>query len=403
MKKILANTGVQVLGKMVGIVVGLVTTGLLTRSLGTRVYGDFLLIQSLALVVQSLSSMGTEVIGVREISRRGDKVLGSLVILRKILGGIAVGVMVGMAWIWTPLREIRGAVMIAGLSLIVVSFLGDLGIWFQTRLKMGWKTLVETLVPVLFLGFLVAGERKGSLVGVMTGYLVARMIAVVVGWKLAWREGWRELFFKKIEASWSQMRKLMKMSWPMGVYLLLFTSYDKMIDSVMIRQFLGRESVAWYGLAYKIYSNLNMPAYFLVSSVFPLLSSSEKKKESKELMLRGLVILLGLVAVGLPLTWWLAPMAIKIMGGAGFEPGITVLRILSLAFSLAYVNHMLGFGIVAQKGQNKILGYGIGAAVFNLAANFLVIPIWGIKGAAGVTVATEGLMMIMMSRFYRKE
>lgn len=402
MKKVFSNTVVQVLGKAVMVVTGLVITGLLTRGLGSEGYGDFLLIQSLMLIIMSLAGMGTEIIGVREINKKGIGIFKEVVVLRKILSLAGLGIMAGIILIFPPLLKIKEEALVAGLIVLAIGFSEDVGIWLHAQLKMGWKTLMEIVPMFLVAAVLTAMRVKISLWQAMVVYLASRMVTVVLGWWLILGKAVEKQGLVKRKVNWEVARKLIIMSWPMGVYLLLFTSYDKVIDTFIIRQFLGRENVAWYGLAYKIYGNLVLPAYFLVSSVFPLLSGSKKKSRDRELIKGGLVVLLILAAVGLPIIWWIAPVAIQIIGGTGFEPGVIVLRVLSLALSLAYVNHMLGFVIVAGEGQKKILTYGITAAFFNIIANLLIIPIWGIKGAAGVTVATEALMTIMMGFFLRK-
>jgi len=371
------------------VVVGLLTTGILTRKLGVAGYGDLLLIQALLLVAQSVSNMGTGVIGVRELSRKRSKEkLLSLVVLRKVLSVVAVAGLVVFSFVWSPLSAIRLPILVGGGMLILSSFLGDLGIAFQVDLKMGWKSLLEVLIPVLiFVGLLIFGDEI-SLLGVMMIYFLARGIVFWVGRKLVGRD-WGMMFGFWKGINWGLVKKIFLMSWPMGLYLLVFTSYDKMIDSLMIRHFVGREGVAWYGLAYKIYGNLVMPAYFLVSSVFPLLS---KKERNKDLVKKGLIVLLGMVVIGLPVVWVGAGWAMKMLGGGGFDAGVRVLKILGLALGFSYMNHMFGFLLVARNGQKKMLVLGLVAVVFNLILNFFVIPIWGIEGAGWVTVATEGLM-----------
>ncbi len=392
MKEVLSNTGVQILGKVVMVVVGFLTTGILTRRLGVEVYGDYLLIQSLLLVVGSFSNMGTGVIGVRELSRKKEeKKFLNIVFLRKFLSLGAIAGLVLFSLVWSPLSMIRLPILIGGLTIFLISFLGDLGIVFQVDLKMGWKSLLELLSPVLIMVGLIWWADVG-LVEVMIIGLLVRLLVLGIGKGLVKGLG-RKIFSLFSEIDWKLVKKIFVMSWPMGLYLLVFTSYDKMIDSLMIRHFLGREGVAWYGLAYKVYSNLVMPAYFLVSSVFPLLS---KKKDNGQLVKQGLIVLLGMVVMGLPLVWMGAGWIMEALGGEGFYEGVQVLKILGLALGFSYVNHMFGFLLIARDGQKKMLSYGLIAIVFNLALNLLVIPVWGINGAAGVTIATEGLMTILL-------
>ena len=63
--------------------------------------------------------------------------------------------------------------------------------------------------------------------------------------------------------------------------------------------------MAFYGLSYKIYSNLIQPAYYFVNSIFPILSGKHDKKRelfkiSFLLILAGLIILIPLVYIFAP-------------------------------------------------------------------------------------------------------
>lgn len=49
-----------------------------------------------------------------------------------------------------------------------------------------------------------------------------------------------------------------------------------------------------------------------------------------------------------------------------------------------------------------MLKLGVISLLFNLGANFLIVPKFGIIGAAGVTVATEALMLLLVMTTLRK-
>jgi O-antigen/teichoic acid export membrane protein len=168
---------------------------------------------------------------------------------------------------------------------------------------------------------------------------------------------------------------------------------------MMIRRFLGPEEVAWYGLAYKIYGVLVQPAYYLVSSIFPLLSSRENNK--KLFLLSTGVLLSGGIMVMLG-TWILAPLMINVLAGSEFAASVSVLRILAVALVFSYLGHIVGFTLISKERQKEMLVYGIVAMLFNFSANLVVIPSYGIIGAAWVTVLTELISMLLMASKLRK-
>lgn len=397
-RRLLLNTGVQILGKVMAVAISLLTTGTMTRKLGIVGYGNYLLITSLMIFFDSLADFGTSIMGVREASRINSnnqktrnkqiKVWSSVMALRLIMAGISLLVAVAVLWFWPDFKEIRREAFLAWVMVIFTSLAGSLGVVWQTKMKLEKKVLVEVLFPTIFLLSLWLYKGEISLLWVFGSYLVARLITLAYGWRLAAGA----LSFKKIDTK--IIKKILRLSWPMGLYLLIFSSYDRAVDSIMIRRFLGEAQVAWYGLAYKIYGVLVQPAYFLVSAAFPIISAGRKSKEV--FRITGIWLLMAAMAV-MATTWLLAPWMVQVLTGRGYEVSAGVLRTLSLALIFAYMGHLVGFTLISKEGQKEMLGLSLIVLGFNLGANLIFIPKYGIMGAAEVTVATEALSLLFMS------
>jgi O-antigen/teichoic acid export membrane protein len=277
------------------------------------------------------------------------------------------------------------------------SVAGSLEIIFQTEMRMELKVLMDILFPLLFLITLLGWGGPINLMWVFGVYLVARILSLSIGWKLlkSVLGSFRLQFFNRDFAI-----KFLKESWPMGVYLLVFTGYDRAIDSLMIDRFIGIREVAFYGLAYKIYSTLVQPAYYFVNSIFPILSGKSENK--KKIFKWSALLVFGVLLLGIPIAYLLAPLAINILAGSGFELSIKVLRILLVALVFSYISHLVGFTLIAKGGQKQILFLGLITLVFNFVGNLIVIPRFGIVGAAWVTGASEalacGLMVLALKK-----
>jgi len=100
--------------------------------------------------------------------------------------------------------------------------------------------------------------------------------------------------------------------------------------------------------------------------------------------------------------WIFAPLMVHILAGVQFEASVGVLRILAIALVFAYLGHLVGFTLISKEGQKEMLGVGLIILIFNLIGNLVVIPRYGIMGAARVTVLTEmlslGLMTLRLKR-----
>ena len=394
-KRLAINTGVQILGKAVTVLVSLIITGILTRKLGIRVYGQYIFITSILIFFDSLADFGTSIMGVREASKEGEegriKVWSNVTVLRLMMASFSLILGILFIYSWPDFREIRFEAILAWLMILFTSLAGSLGVVWQTRIRMEIKVLVEVLFPVIFLLCLLFYGGNISLKWVFGTYLLARIITLAWGWWL----GRGTIDFRLIDKK--LISKLLKISWPMGIYLLVFSAYDRAVDSLMIQRFLGASEVAWYGLAYKIYGVLIQPAYFLVNGIFPMLSKREKQSAPNNLFKTSAIVLFLssiLIILGV---WVMAPTMVFLLAGNEFAASVGVLRILIVALLFAYMGHLVGFTLISKEGQKDMLGLGLIILVFNFIGNLIAVPRYGILGAAMVTVFTEMLSLGLMS------
>lgn len=401
LKRSILNTWVQIVAKGITVLISLATTGLLTRKLGASVYGSYTLVTSVFLLLDSVADFGTKVMGVKEASGKEGKERNQLFVqvawVRLLTTLLAFILGLILIFTWGGFREIKIEAIIALMMIWFTSVAGSLEIIFQTELRMEMKVLMDVFFPLIFLITLLGWGGPISLMWVFGMYLVARILSLSIGWKLLKRV----LISFKLEAFNGQfVVKFLKESWPMGVYMLVFTGYDRAIDSLMIDKFIGIKEVAFYGLAYKIYSNLVQPVYFFVNSIFPILSGKSENK--RKIFKIALLMVLGGLIILIPLAYWLAPWMITVLAGSGFELSVRVLRILLLALIFAYLSHLVGFTLIAKGGQKQILILGLMTLVFNFTGNLLMIPRFGIMGAAWVTVLSEalacGLMIVALKK-----
>ncbi len=396
MKKTLQSTGAQIVGKVITVGFSLFTIRLMTAKLGVIGYGNFSLLTAVFLLFDAAADLGSRLIGVREMVKAGKEKAPNMWVqlfwLRVMLTSVVFGVGLLFSWFYPEFRAIRTEAVLSILMLWGTMVAGSMEMLWQYRLKLEVKTVIDVLFPGLFLGWLVLGSGKLSLVGVLGAYLLARWVSLAVGWLTL-----RDFFGQKLEWRMSpdEIKRLLKESWPMGLYLLLFAGYDRAVDSMLIRHFWGIEPVAWYGLAYRIYSNLLMPAYFFMSSVFPLLSEHESQKMVYRDSRRWLLLM---VFIGAPLIYWLAPLAIKVLSNNEYLPSITVLRILIIPFFFAYLNHLNGFWLISRGKQRLMLRLGIIVLVTNVVGNVILIPFFGIYAGAWMTAVSEGLMFVLTTR-----
>lgn len=396
-KSVFQNTFIQILGRGGVIFFSLLTTIVLTRCLGAGHYGNYVFLTSFWLFLVSLANWGTQIIGVREISKKStikekSRLFASLVRLRQYL--LIASLIIGFfSILFIPVfNDFQNLTFLIFLTVIFANWQTSFAIAFQAFLRFDWQVIVEVLGAgafLLFLGvnFLKGGGLTGAIIALIMGRFLAALISAIKVKKLP---------LKREKASLKWQKFLWQEALPTGGLLFLSTSYDRLIDTGLLHYFQTAEAVGIYGLAYKVYSNLILPAYYLSRSLFPLFSKKTKEKLSLNpaFSLGVRWSLLGAFLIGSS-AFALAPFFIRVLGGKSFAAAIPVLRILVLSLPFTYLNHIFGFGLIATGRQWWSFGVGVIALLWNLVGNYWLIPNFSFLGAAGVTVTTEMLTCLL--------
>lgn len=403
-KKVALNTLVQGLGKIIVLVLSLLTTGILTRTLGLGGYGEYAFITALILFFGTVSDWGTNIIAVREASQRKDErpeIFGSTVFFRLLLAGIALALVNLLIRVNPDWRTFTAPVTIGSFVLLALSLKTSLGAIFQTLLRYDLSVIVEIASSLLFLLLVLFSLSLGiTLSAVIFSWLLATAAASLVG-----------LFFARrlSPVIWGlNPRIVRRIFWeaaPAGALFLFFNLYNR-IDTVLLQYFKGAEAVGIYGLAYKIYDNLVVGAAFLMNAMFPLVSAgfaaAGKGLRTKTYYQKSFDLLLGGGLAVFFVFFFLSPFLIKLLGGNEFLPAAGVLRILLFATVISYINHLTGYSLIAFGRQKTSMFIALAALVLNVLGNLLFIPLYSYTAAAVITIATEGFVLVLSIIAIRK-
>jgi len=407
-QKVAFNTVVQFATKAITVIFGLLVTILLTNYLGREGFGDYMYVIALAIIFGAFADWGTATIGAREAAkerRKESRALANIFLVR-LAFSIVAGLMMALAAMVIPLQTtnplvVRKAIMLGSLILILNTIRASILVIFQTKLQLQKQSIVDITVSILILLISLFFVWQGmGIIPLIGAVVLANLVGIIIGFFLAMRT---------IKFDWQLDKKFVKHllieSFPMGAILLIFT-IDNKIDTVMLGSIKGSGAVGIYAVAYRIYDVLVLGAAYFMIALFPILSRHSNlakwgnklrkiyQKSFDFLFLMGLIIVVSV--------WFFAPLAVKIIAQrrlVEFSDSILVLRILGFALFLAYLNHLTGYTIVALGKQRRYFFIALGALVFNVIANALVIPRYSYYGAATVTILTEGLVLITTSIF----
>lgn len=403
--RVFINTFWQVFSRVLVILVSLLTTGLLTRLFGSRGYGDYVFITSSVLFFVSLSDFGTTIIGVREAAKEknsADLIFANILGLRIIFTLVLFSLFNLLILSLPQFSGLRLATFLASFVLFFLVLRTNAQAILQTYLRLDLASFLETFASFVFLTFLFLAfftQKFISLSLLMAFWSISAFFSGILGLVISRKYLPIKLYFQKQE-----FLRIFREAYPLGLSLLIYSVYDRGIDSFMIKTFFTSQEVGYYGLAYKIHGNLILGAAFLMNSLFPLISAfnanlADLKPVLQKIftlfLLSGLLILL----IGFPLS----SLIIRIIAGPEFFPSVLVLRILLLATFFSYLNHLTGYSLIAFGRQKTLFHFSLIGLLVNLVLNFCLIPRFSIIAAAGVTVLTEATLFVLTFSHLRRK
>lgn len=405
--KVFANTLIQSVSKIFSASFTILTTIILTRYLGRENFGEYIYVITLLILFGGVADWGTLIIGVRELSKntaKQGKILANILTLRLLLSVFASVMLIAYSLIAPGFSGLlRQSVAIASVYLVIIALRSSFDALFQSRLSMGKVAVVNVVSSATIFLFSAFCVQKGlGLVSLVSAYSIGALLGLAISFLLATR-----IVKVRLEFDPGIIRALLSESFVMGLILLMFT-LDNKIDTIMLGIIKGNDAVGIYGLSYRIYDGIILGAAFIMNALFPIISNISPTGEAEKikfvfqktfsvLFLVGLMVLLG--------TWLFSPLMVLILSAGKFvefAEAVPVLRILSFALFFAYMNHLLGYTIVALGKQKKYIITPLFGLIFNISANLVFIPVYSYFGAAWVTVFTEAISFVISAILIKK-
>ena len=199
------------------------------------------------------------------------------------------------------------------------------------------------------------------------------------------------------------IKNIIKQGWPFAL-LVGFSAIYNRIDVVLITALKGYVQTGLYTAAYKIFDLLGFFPAVVSYTLFPFFAGLMAKKAIGEVR-ENLEKYLRLMAAGaLPMAvggMLLSSKLIALVAGPGYGQAAPVLAILIWAPAILFVYIPLNSLVISQLTKKAVLITGINVIV-NTVGNLLLIPRFGIRASAVMTVVSESLQGTFYFYFVKK-
>lgn len=402
--KLAKNGLIQLAGRVVGMIVGLVTVMLATRALGDSAYGQFTNAFTFLAILGSLADMGFTLTTVQLLAEKdaNESRILSTAFTARCLSGVVLFLLAIPVAGWMGYDETTQlAIRIGTLSFFcMVGAQMLLGV-FQKHLAMTKPSIVEAV------------SRIVVLVGV---WLATQSIATPATIMLAFLAGNIALFFANIHFARQlvpfgfgihtpTLRLFFSRSWPMALSILFNLIYLK--GDIVFLHLFGRPlaEIGHYGAAYKVLDVIAVLPSIVMGLLLPRLTHawSQKNHQGFAHDLQQAVNIFFFMAI--PLLFGGAVLATPIMtlvSGPEFTVAGPYLAVLLLANTAVFFGILFGHAVVALGKQKAILPAYALTALLTTVLYYALIPRFGAMGAAWATVFSEAFIFLCTYAMVRR-
>ena len=382
----------------------LLTLPYLTRILSVETYATVAYVKSAMAYMQLLVDFGfmlsatKEIVNVQDNRQKVNQIMADTLFARLILAVGALGILI-IAICFIPL--LRDNILYTLLSFFVIflsCFLMDFlfrGIERMEIITIRFVVMkgLSTLLTFVFI------HRDQDILWIPILDILGSLIAVVLVFKEI-----RKLGFSILIGNWKSALQKLKVS---AVYFLsnMATTAFGALNTLLIGIFIQTEEVAYWSVAFQIVSAIQMMYTPITDGVYPEMMRSKNISIIKKM----LKIFMPIVAIGCIALYFMAGLALFVVGGEKYLIAVPVLRALIPILLFSFPGILLGWPTLGSIGKVKetstttiitAIVQSLGLGVLILTGHFTLVAIALLRGA------TEGLMFLLRLRYcwtFRKE
>ena len=388
-----------------GALIGVATVGVLARSIGADGLGDYRTALTMLLFAGVVFDFGLYSITLREISRDGDeshRILGNAAALRIVATICAVLVLLLALYLTDYDADVRQGVLIAGAGWVGYQLNDLLRAVFQLKLAKHKGAIAETAGALVSLacigGLAVVGAGSTAMLGATAAGLICTAL-------LAYYYANSLLPFR-LRFEWSVWRTLVVTGIPVAGSVLLL-NVQLRVDVLLLSLFQGARQVGLYDAPLKLYELLFVIPYLFGGMMMPLFvrdRGTDGRGSFGPRLRAAISASVILSSLAFAVVFVHAESVVTLLAGSGFDSSATPLRVLAGAAVFAGISAILRFATTALHVPQKMLRVDMVGVSAALAAHLLLIPTYGIIGAAlgklcGDLTTSIGALVVLRKQF----
>jgi O-antigen/teichoic acid export membrane protein len=398
LKNFISLAGAEFIARILGVSLSLYTA----RVLGVNAFGQLAFATAFISFFNIFSDFGLTTLGIKNIAKNTDEVrtIGSNIFVIQSLASTALVILLVAIVLFIPISTfLKIIVIIFGVGMIPTAF--DMSYIFQAYETMHYISIARILSQI---GYFLMGVILIILLHNVIAIPIASTISLFIGAWIAYYILKKKGLFSFEKVNWQTMKQLTIAAMPFLIGSILVGIYHN-LDSVLLQFMKNSVQVGYYNAGYSVVNLIMVFTVFVANVFFPLLAKTFST-QLNEFSSHSLNLAKSMGFICIPLTFGglvYAKQLISALYGSGFDPGADAFKILLFLIILISFNVVISNIIIAAELQNQnTISIAIGA-VINLILNSILIPKYGISGAAVATICAESVVCLYLMILYSQK
>ena len=382
--------------------ISLIISAFSARYLGPSNYGLLNYGASLVTIFLSISKLGLDGIVVKKLidsREKNGEIIGTSLIMRVVSSLISILLIVITVLLLRPAESLILFITFLQSLALIFQVYEIFDLWFQSNLNSKYTSIAKMIAFIIvsiYKVILLVTSKSVIWFALSTSidYFIILFVLIVM---------YKRNSGQKLTFSFLTAKMLLKQSYRFILANLMITIYMQ-IDKIMIGNILNDTELGLYSAATSICVMWGFIPIAIADSFRPTIYSAKKEKQSLYVnrlkKLYSIIFWLGFAfCLGISI---FSKLILLILYGKDFMSATGTLIIVVWYALFAYLNYSREIWIVCEEKFKYSLYFSFLGMVFNILLNSILIPKYGINGAALATLISQFNVVIIVPLLFKE-